>query len=35
MSMVGLLLNRYNHWNFMGTPEGFRKMIKEEYLKLE
>ena len=34
-SMVGLLSNRYNHWNFMGTPEGFRKMIKEEYLKLE
>ena len=35
MSMIGLLSNRYNHWNFMGTPEGFRKMIKEKYLNLK
>lgn len=35
MSMIGLLLNRYNHWNFRGTPEGFRKMIEEKYLNLK
>jgi len=35
MSMIGLLSNRYNHWNLMGTPEGFRKMVKEEYLGIK
>ena len=35
MSMIGLLSNRYNHWNFMGTPEGFKKMIEEKYLNLK
>jgi len=29
------LSNRYNHWNLMGTPEGFRKMVKEEYLGIK